>query len=110
VDQARALGLAPSHIFQVSGMILNPRFHQPPAVDRARELTRLGLDPARPTGIVMFGGEGSMEMVKIAKALNPSDVPLAKQPGREPAVLTGGCFWGMQTVFHRVRGVLATTA
>ena len=51
-----------------------------------------------------------MEMVKIAKALNPSDVPLAKQPGREPAVLTGGCFWGMQTVFHRVRGVLATTA
>jgi len=74
VDQARALGLAPSHIFQVSGMILNPRFHQPPAVDRARELTRLGLDPSRPTGIVMFGGEGSIEMVKIAKALNQSDL------------------------------------
>jgi 1,2-diacylglycerol 3-beta-galactosyltransferase len=74
VDQARALGLAPSHIFQVSGMILNPRFHQPLAVDRARELTRLGLDPGRPTGIVMFGGEGSMEMVKIAKALNQSDL------------------------------------
>jgi len=74
VDQARALGLAPSHIFQVSGMILNPRFHQPPAVDRARELIRLGLDPGRPTGIVMFGGEGSMEMVKIAKALNQSDL------------------------------------
>ena len=72
VDQARALGLSPSHIFQVSGMILNPRFHQAPAVDRARELARLSLDPARPTGIVMFGGEGSMEMVKIAKALNQS--------------------------------------
>ncbi|MFY9728679.1 MAG: glycosyltransferase, partial [Bryobacteraceae bacterium] len=74
VDQARALGLAPSHIFQVSGMILNPRFHQPPTVDRARELTRLGLDPGRPTGIVMFGGEGSMEMVRIAKALNRSSL------------------------------------
>jgi 1,2-diacylglycerol 3-beta-galactosyltransferase len=74
-DQARALGLAPSHIFQVSGMILNPRFHQPPAVDRARELARLGLDPGRPTGIVMFGGEGSMEMVRIAKVLNRSDLP-----------------------------------
>ncbi len=74
VDQARALGLASSHIFQVSGMILNPRFHQPAAVDRARELARLGLDPARPTGIVMFGGEGSMEMVRIAKALNRSDL------------------------------------
>ena len=74
VAQARALGLAPSHIFQVSGMILNPRFHRPPGVDRARELTRLGLDPGRPTGIVMFGGEGSLEMVKIAKALNQSDL------------------------------------
>jgi len=72
VEQARALGLAPSHIFQVSGMILHPRFHRPPAVDRARELARLGLDPARPTGIVMFGGEGSMEMVKIARAINRS--------------------------------------
>jgi hypothetical protein len=73
-DQARALGLAASHIFQVSGMILNPRFHQPPALDRARELARLGLDPSRPTGIVMFGGEGSMEMVRIAKTLNRSDL------------------------------------
>jgi len=72
VEQAHTLGLAPSHIFQVSGMILNPRFHRPPAVDRARELARLGLDPNRPTGIVMFGGEGSMEMVKITKALNRS--------------------------------------
>jgi 1,2-diacylglycerol 3-beta-galactosyltransferase len=72
VEQAHALGLAPSHIFQVSGMILNPRFHQPPVVDRARELELLGLDPNRPTGIVMFGGEGSMEMVKIATALNRS--------------------------------------
>ncbi|MGA2273024.1 MAG: galactosyldiacylglycerol synthase [Bryobacteraceae bacterium] len=74
VDQARSLGLAASHIFEVSGMILNPRFHRPPALDRARELARLGLDPGRPTGIVMFGGEGSMEMVKIAKALNQSDL------------------------------------
>jgi len=43
-------------------------------VDRPRELARLGLDPGRPTGIVMFGGEGSMEMLKIAKALNQSDL------------------------------------
>jgi len=71
-DQARALGLVTSHIFQVTGMILNPRFYQPQAVDRARELARLGLDPGRPTGIVMFGGEGSMEMVRIAKELNHS--------------------------------------
>ena len=39
-----------------------------------------------------------------------SDVPLAKQSGKETAVFAGGCFWGIQSVFQRVRGVLATTA
>src|SRR6185369_7360141 len=38
------------------------------------------------------------------------DVPLAKAPGKETAVFAGGCFWGVQSVFQRVKGVLATTA
>jgi peptide-methionine (S)-S-oxide reductase len=38
------------------------------------------------------------------------DVPLAKQPAKEKAVFAGGCFWGVQSVFQRVKGVLATTA
>lgn len=38
------------------------------------------------------------------------DVPLAQHPGRETAVFAGGCFWGTQAVFERVKGVLATTA
>ena len=36
------------------------------AVDRAAERQRLGLDPDLPTGLVMFGGQGSSVMVKIA--------------------------------------------
>jgi peptide-methionine (S)-S-oxide reductase len=49
-------------------------------------------------------------------ASNPSipplstDIPLAKQPGKETAVFAGGCFWGVQSVFQRVKGVLSTTA
>src|SRR5689334_24090228 len=39
-----------------------------------------------------------------------TDVPLAKEPGRETAVFAGGCFWGVQSVFQRVKGVLATAA
>src|ERR1043165_6810852 len=39
-----------------------------------------------------------------------ADVALAKQPGKETAVFAGGCFWGVQAVFQRVKGVLATTA
>ncbi|MEO8368386.1 MAG: peptide-methionine (S)-S-oxide reductase MsrA [Candidatus Solibacter sp.] len=39
-----------------------------------------------------------------------ADVALAKQPGKEIAVFAGGCFWGVQSVFQRVKGVIATTA
>src|SRR5262245_25490788 len=51
-----------------------------------------------------------------AVALNPPippasvDVPLAKQSGKETAVFAGGCFWGTQSVFQRVKGVLGTKA
>lgn len=33
------------------------------------------------------------------------DEPLAKTSGSETAILSGGCFWGMQVVFQHVRGV-----
>ena len=33
----------------------------------------------------------------------------ATAPGKETAVFAGGCFWGTQAVFERVKGVLDTT-
>ena len=39
-----------------------------------------------------------------------SDAELAQKPGKQTAVFAGGCFWGTQSVFERVKGVLATTA
>ena len=39
-----------------------------------------------------------------------ADAPLAEAPGQETAVFAGGCFWGTQSVFERVKGVVATTA
>jgi peptide-methionine (S)-S-oxide reductase len=39
-----------------------------------------------------------------------ADVALAAQSGKEKAVFAGGCFWGTQSVFERVKGVVATTA
>src|SRR5215470_13132743 len=39
-----------------------------------------------------------------------TDVPLASSSGKQTAVFAGGCFWGTQAVFERVKGVLATTA
>jgi peptide-methionine (S)-S-oxide reductase len=39
-----------------------------------------------------------------------SDLPLATSPGRATAVFAGGCFWGTQAVFERVKGVISTAA
>ena len=67
VEQARALGHPDEHIFRTSGMILRPTFYQPVTADRAVERRRLGLDPDLPTGLVLFGGQGSSVMPEIAK-------------------------------------------
>jgi peptide-methionine (S)-S-oxide reductase len=39
-----------------------------------------------------------------------SDVALAQSSGKQTAVFAGGCFWGTQSVFERVKGVISTTA
>src|SRR5208282_85141 len=39
-----------------------------------------------------------------------TDVPLAAKPAKETAVFAGGCFWGVQSVFQRVKGVWSTAA
>lgn len=66
-----------------------------------------------------FGGDGSMATEADGAArLNPTqpipaakvDVPLAAAPGKETAVFAGGCFWGTQAVFERVKGVTETAA
>jgi peptide-methionine (S)-S-oxide reductase len=38
------------------------------------------------------------------------DDGLAAKPARETAVFAGGCFWGTQTVFEHVKGVVKVTA
>ncbi|HXJ42130.1 MAG TPA: glycosyltransferase [Bryobacteraceae bacterium] len=71
-DQALAMGHTPERVFLTSGMILNPKYYQPIEVDRTRDLEALGLDPALPTAMIMFGGEGSAKMLDITRRLNAS--------------------------------------
>ncbi len=69
VEQAYATGHDDAHVFRTSGMILRPRFYEPVTVDRAAERKRLGLDPEKPVGLVLFGGQGSATMLDIAARL-----------------------------------------
>ena len=48
-------------------MILRPKFYEPVEVDRSAERFKLGLKPDLQTGLVLFGGEGSSVMLRIAK-------------------------------------------
>ncbi len=75
-QQAREIGIPEGRILRTSGMILNPKFHVRLEIDRAAERIRLGLQPDVPVGLVLFGGEGSREMVRIAKALDRSRSPV----------------------------------
>ena len=76
VDQALAMGHAPSRVFRTSGMILHPRFYEPITIDRRAERERLGLNPDLPTALVLFGGHGSKAMYQIASALSQSGLKL----------------------------------
>jgi 1,2-diacylglycerol 3-beta-galactosyltransferase len=70
--QAEAMGHAAAKVFLTSGMVVHPRFYEQPEIDRADERRRLGLDPERPTALVLFGGQGSRAMIDIADRLNDS--------------------------------------
>jgi hypothetical protein len=70
VAQARAMDICDGRIFQASGMILHPRFYQATSCDRRAERKQRGLDPDAPTGLVLFGGQGSSAMLEIAERLD----------------------------------------
>jgi peptide-methionine (S)-S-oxide reductase len=58
-------------------------------------------------GFAVASAFGAAKTKVPAPALN---VPLAKTSSRQTAVFAGGCFWGTQAVFERVKGVVSTEA
>jgi UDP-N-acetylglucosamine:LPS N-acetylglucosamine transferase len=80
VEQARALGYTNGQVRRASGMILRPKFYDPLPADRTAERKKLGLDPEKLTGLVLFGGQGSKVMLEIARRLK--DVQLIFICGR----------------------------
>jgi UDP-N-acetylglucosamine:LPS N-acetylglucosamine transferase len=101
VSQAYAMGYGGGHVHATSGMIVRPDFYRNVPVDRRIELAKLGLDPDRPTGIVLFGGHGSRAMQGIARRLADTQLilicghndalaaRLAAMPARAPRLVVG---------------------
>jgi UDP-N-acetylglucosamine:LPS N-acetylglucosamine transferase len=82
--QALAAGVAPQRVHRSSGMILRPAFHAAPPASRSAARRLVGLDPAAPTGLVLFGGTGSRVMKRIAERL--PHTPLILLCGRNEAL------------------------
>lgn len=69
---------------------------------------------------VLILGFGILAYMHLSRGVNAApkmpipaanvDQSLASTSGTETAVFAGGCFWGTQAVFQRVKGVLQTTA
>jgi peptide-methionine (S)-S-oxide reductase len=59
--------------------------------------------------IVLLLTAGCRAATKTPIPAAAADAPLAASPGSQTAVFAGGCFWGTQSVFERVKGVLETT-
>ena len=76
VAQAKEMGLPEDSVFRASGMILHPRFSDPPVADRLGMREKLGLRRDLPTGLVLFGGFGSKAMLEIFDKLDRSSLDL----------------------------------
>jgi hypothetical protein len=74
--QALEMGHSKGRVYETSGMILKPSFYRRPELHRNTERIKLGLKPDLPTGIVMFGGHGSVSMLEIARRLDESSNPV----------------------------------
>lgn len=75
-EQAAAAGVRAECQITVKGMPIDPLFYQSPDFDAGQALTRLGLDPANPTVLVGFGGQGSVLVKQCAEALFKVNRPL----------------------------------
>lgn len=69
VEQVRGMGHPAERVLRASGMILRPKFYEPVNVDRELERRKLGFDPTKPIGLVLFGGQGSKVMLEITERL-----------------------------------------
>lgn len=62
-------GIPADQIVRLGGMMIDPRFYHGPSMDRNQTLSSLGLDPNLPTGVISFGGQGTVNVLRCARAI-----------------------------------------
>jgi hypothetical protein len=75
-QQARSFGKTDTNLFESSGMILRPEFYLEQKESPVATRKGLGLDPALPTAMVLFGGYGSNVIYDIVDQVNSARLPI----------------------------------
>jgi len=63
--------------------------------------------------LIVFAAVNSRARIPRSSSAFPKpalDQPVAPKKGKDVAVLSGGCFWGVQAVFQHTKGVLSATS
>lgn len=74
--EAVASKVLADEVSELSGMVIDPRFYSDTFPDRDQFLVGLGLNPELPTGIISFGGQGTVNVLRCAKRLAKQNVPV----------------------------------
>jgi hypothetical protein len=69
LEQARLAGVKPAEIHTISGMIIDPGFYGAPQRSRSQLDAEFGLDPALPLGVISFGCQGTVNVLRIARQI-----------------------------------------
>ncbi len=67
--EALESGVPASDVTELSGMIIDPRFYDTEPIDRDELLSSMGLDPSLPTGVISFGGQGTVNVLRCANRI-----------------------------------------
>lgn len=61
---------------RLSGMMIDPRFYDSRPLNRSTFLQELGMDPELPVGVISFGSQGTVNVLRCADRIAKSKLPV----------------------------------
>lgn len=73
---ASAAGVDERRIHRMGGMVIDPRFYDTTALDRDELLSGMGLEPDLPTGVISFGSQGTVNVLRCTRRIAEAKIPV----------------------------------
>lgn len=75
LPDARRSNISDQDIEFVKGMIISPHFYDPPGRSRSDLDAQFGLDPELPLGVISFGCQGTVNVLRMAREIADANLP-----------------------------------